>query len=93
MKLGIAWYREDQWELLKSTASDSKAIEDTHQEWLKNVGRLFKKLKKEGYEPVEVDLDVNKFNDWCQINNKAHNGKSRSEYTAYLLKIKSKSDG
>lgn len=75
---------------MKSTASDSEVIEDTYQEWLQHATKLIKKLKKEGYDPVKIDFDVNEFNDWCQINMKVPNGDSRSEYTAHLLRMKDK---
>jgi len=88
MKFGIAWFREDQWPLLRSTASDSEVIEDTYQEWLDHAYEFIKKLKKEGYQPVKIDFDVNEFNDWCQRNMKVPNGDSRSEYTAHLLRVR-----
>jgi len=88
MKFGIAWFREDQWPLLKSTASDSEVIEDTYEEWLEHVGKFMKKLRKEGYQPVNIDFDVNEFNEWCQRNMKVPNGDSRAEYTAHLLRTR-----
>jgi hypothetical protein len=90
IKIGVAWYREDQWPLLKSTASDPEAIEDTYHEWLEHIGKAMKKLKREDYEPVKIDFDVNKFNDWCRINKKDPNGESRAEYTTHFLRIMDK---
>ena len=90
MKFGIAWYREDQWQLLISTASDPEVIEDTYQEWLQQAGQFIRKLKKEGYDPIKIDFDVNEFNDWCQRNMKVPNGDSRSEYTTHLLRMRGK---
>jgi hypothetical protein len=87
MKLGIAWYRADQWELLKATATDPEIIEDTYQEWLANTKKRLEELREAGQEIVEVDFDVKKFNNWCENNEKALNGTSRSEYTARLLRI------
>ncbi len=86
MKIGIAWYREDQWNLLKSTATDPECMEDTYQEWLEYVGKSMKELKKEGYKPVKVNFDVDKFNAWCKSNGKAPNSESRSEYVTRLLR-------
>ncbi|HDL01581.1 MAG TPA: hypothetical protein ENH23_05045 [candidate division Zixibacteria bacterium] len=87
IKLGVAWFREDQWELLKTTAADSETIEDTYQKWLTGAVKRMEELIKEGYETVKIDFDVDKFNDWCQNNEKVPNGESRSEYTAQLLRI------
>jgi hypothetical protein len=86
IKLGIAWYREDQWSLLKSTASDSGGIENTYEEWFQHASESIKKLENQGVEPVKIVFDVNEFNDWCKRNKKFLDGESRSEYTALLLR-------
>ncbi len=86
IKLGIAWYREEQWQLLKSTASDPEIIEDTYQEWLQSAKESIKKLKKQGLTPMQVNLDVKKFNDWCRREGRIPDAASRSEYTAELLR-------
>ena len=90
VRLGIAWYREDQWELLKSTASDAENIEHTYQEWLQSAEDSIEKLKKQGFGPVKVDLDVNEFNEWCGRKGRIRNAGSRSEYTADLLRRREK---
>jgi hypothetical protein len=87
MKLGIAWYREDQWQLLKSTAFDPDIIEETYEEWIHNAKKSLKKMKNQGVEPIKVDFDVNEFNAWCKDNKKSPNGDSRCEYVALRLQI------
>ena len=32
---GIAWFRADQWPLLRSLATDAEDLEETHEEWVK----------------------------------------------------------
>ncbi len=90
MKLGIAWYREDQWQLLRSTASDVENIEDTYQEWLQSAEKAMKELKKQGLKPVKADLNVKEFNEWCEIEGRIPDAGSRSEYTAELLRRRDK---
>ena len=48
MSFGMAWYRKDQWELLKLTAADSENIEDTYEEWEKQAIFTLKELEKRG---------------------------------------------
>jgi len=88
IRIGIAWYREDQWQLLRSTASDSESIEDTYQEWMQIAGESIEKLKKHGLDPVKVDFDVHEFNGWCNTHKRNPNAESRSEYAAELLRKK-----
>lgn len=90
IKLGVAWYREDQWQLLKSTASDAENIEDTYQEWLQSAEKAMKRLEKQGFKPGKVDLNVKEFNGWCEREGRIPNAGSRSEYTAELLRIRNK---
>jgi hypothetical protein len=85
VKIGIAWYREDQWSLLRSTAADPEAIEDTYRDWLTYAVKLIEDLKQQGFDPVRVDFDVKKFNKWCKQNQKAPNSRSRSQYATHLL--------
>jgi hypothetical protein len=86
IKLGIAWYREDQWQLLKSIASGPDIIEETYQEWLQCAEESLRKLKHRGLKPVKVDFDVKEFMDWCAREGRKPDGESRSEYTAELLR-------
>jgi hypothetical protein len=86
IQLGIAWYREEQWQLLKSTASDPEIMEETYQEWLQSAKESIKKLKKQGLTPIQVDLDVKDLNDWCRKEGRTPDAASRSEYTAESLR-------
>lgn len=84
--VGIAWYKKEQWELLKATAADSENIEDTYEEWEKQASHTIKELKKKGQNIEKIGFDVNKFNDWCKKNGKKPDSLSRANYVAELLK-------
>ncbi len=86
VKLGVAWYREDQWHLLRSTASDPESIEERYEDWFQSAEKAIKKLKKQRLRPVKVDFNVREFNDWCKKEGRAPDGNSRSIYVAYLLR-------
>jgi hypothetical protein len=90
IKLGVAWYRENQWQLLKTTASDPEIIEETYLEWLQQAQESIRKLKTQGLDPVMIDFDVNEFNDWCRKHHHSPDGESRSEYVALLLRLRDK---
>ncbi len=86
--IGIAWYRKEQWELLKSTAVDSEIIENTYEEWEKKANKILIKLKKQGFHVEKVDFDVEKFNEWCKKCGKKPDTRSRTEYVIKLLQEK-----
>ena len=88
--MGIAWYQQDQWELLKKVSIDSDIIEDTYKDWQKNAKKLIKDMKRSGIDPIRVNLDVNKLIKWCSDKKKPLNSASRSEYVTDLLRDKNR---
>ena len=39
--VGLGWWQEKQWELLKEISQDRENLEDTYEEWRKMLVRLF----------------------------------------------------
>ncbi len=90
INLGVAWYRKDEWQLLRSTAADREMIEETYEEWLECAEKGLKKLKKQGLRPVKIDFNVDEFNDWCKTEDRIPDSDSRSFYAADLLRRRDK---
>ena len=86
VRLGVAWYRREQWELLRSTASDPEILEDTYDEWVEEAEKSLKTIRKAGHTPVKVDVDVEELNRWCDQRSKPRNGDSRVEYVIEAMK-------
>jgi len=42
---GIAWFRANQWQLLRSLATDAEDLEETHEEWVKIAEKTLKILR------------------------------------------------
>jgi len=80
--VGVAWYTAEQWERLKLLADDPEALDDTHNDWLKNATRNARGLKKRGLKVVKVPIDVDEWAAWCQKNGKSLNGAARAEFTS-----------
>ena len=62
---GIAWFRSDQWQLLRSLASDADILEQTHAEWESLAEKTIRDLAREGLLARKVDVDVNHLRVWC----------------------------
>jgi hypothetical protein len=86
--IGIAWYRKEQWILLRKTIENPNDIENTYEEWLDNAMELKGTIEASGLTIEEVDIDIPDVITWCKKNNKPINSKSISEYAAYKLKEK-----
>lgn len=84
--LGIAWYRPEQWQRLREISTDKDVVEETHAEWVQNAKRALKKLRRQGIEPVKVDVDVEELLRWCESQHIPVDGNARSTYVAEKLR-------
>jgi len=88
IKIGIAWYRKEQWKFLKSSCDDSDNLENTYEEWLQNAKKIELDLAVKGYDPERIDINIELLNKWCKRNKKPNTTATRSEYVTILLKEK-----
>lgn len=86
MKVGLGWYREDQWSLLREVSEDVEKIENTYFEWVVNANEAIHNLERIGHKIVKVDIDVNELIDWCKKENTPINGESRSKFISMKTK-------
>ena len=86
MRVAIAWYKPEQWALLKAYSVDKDVIEDTFEEWAEQAEIKFEGLKKDGLKMHKVVVDIDALVAWCKENNRPVDAESRSQYAADLLK-------
>jgi hypothetical protein len=82
--LALAWYRQDQWQLLLDYSTDSDRLERTYQEWLEHVEKKMNEMGKEGINVVKIDINIEDMKKWCERHDKPIDGYTRSEYTVFL---------
>lgn len=82
--VGIAWFRSDQWELLRALAADPEGLEQTHAEWLALAEKSVRTLKKQGVLVRKVVVDVNDLNAWCLENHRPLDSAARAAYAGKL---------
>ena len=83
--IGIAWYRPDQYALLRALAVDSDSMADTYEQWLAGVTKTIDDLRQRGVVARKVNVDINDLVAWCQQRKKPLNGAARSEYVTEKL--------
>jgi hypothetical protein len=88
--LGVAWYRREQWELLRALSVDVETLEETYDEWLKQAEYGFRTLGEQGISARKIIVDVNEIQAWCIANDRPLDGNARSEYVAQLLRSPSR---
>lgn len=82
---GIAWFRSDQWQLLRSLASDPEILEPTHAEWEEVAEKAVRDLARQGVTARKVDVDVNDLQAWCIAQKRPLDGSARAAYAVARL--------
>ena len=80
----LAWYRQDQWQLLLDYSTDSDRLERTYQEWLEHAEKKVNEMGKEGINVVKIDINIEEMKKWCERHDKQIDGYTRSEYAVFL---------
>ncbi len=82
---GVAWYRPEQWKLLREVSADVEDLEETHSEWMAAANKALRILREEGASFVKVDVDVEELLNWCREKGVKIDGAARSEFVLYKL--------
>jgi hypothetical protein len=82
---GIAWYRPEQWKLLREVSADVEDLEETHSEWIAEAIKTLAILKEQGVSVVKVDVDVEELVKWCFEKGVKIDGAVRSEFVVHKL--------
>jgi hypothetical protein len=88
MVTGMAWYRPDQWALLRQVSSDSGDIEETYQEWERTAKQKLEELRRMGLRIEKIDVDVEEMVNWCKSLNLKIDGSSRARFAAEKIRLK-----
>lgn len=87
--IALAWYTEEQWELLRQVAADWDSMDQSFARWEKSAGNAYRLLLESGYPVETVDVDVADLIRWCKSRNRPVDGESRSDYVAEKLEERS----
>jgi len=90
--IGFAWYRKDQWLLLKALSVDSDQMDNTYEDWLRGATSSFERLVQQGMLVKRVEVDIRDLVAWCEKQNVPLNGAARSGYAAEKLQRESSAE-
>src|SRR5436190_2522832 len=82
---GIAWFRADQWQLLRSLSTDADELEKTYEEWVAIAEKAIEDLARQGVFARKVDVDVNDLQVWCSARKRPLDSSARAQYAAAHL--------
>ena len=86
MPIAFAWYRPEQWALLKTYSIDKEEIEDTFAEWVEHAERSYKEYENSGLNMHKILIDIDALVEWCKEVDMPVDGEARSKYAAKLMK-------
>jgi len=78
--ISMAWYRSDQWTLLRAVSADGNRLEETYQEWLAFASKHLRDLQSKGFEVRKIDVEVAALVRWCNSQCRPVDGEARAEY-------------
>ena len=87
--VGVAWYRKDQWEELLRLSDDRASLEDNFGEWLIDARLTLLRLRREGLDVRQVDVDVNDLASWCKEHGVHVTASTRANYVSDKLERES----
>lgn len=85
--LALAVYLPEQYARLLALAADAADLEETWQEWHQNVEAARREMAAVGMHPVDVVVDLDELEAYCQLHGLANTSSTRAEYAAHLLSL------
>jgi hypothetical protein len=85
-RIGIAWYRPEQWQRLREIAADATVIEKTYAEWLARAESTRAQMVEKGFDIENVIVDVDELEAWCRQRALLIDGATRAQFVAHLLR-------
>ena len=84
--LRLAWYDEEQWQLLCALVPNRGELDDTYEQWQQSARQAIHEIESSGRKVERVSVDVLAMSEWCRERNVSLTGAARAEYVAQLAK-------
>jgi hypothetical protein len=87
-RIGIGWYKPDQWKRLLEISSDRKELHPTFEAWLSEAEQSLRLYRKLGVPVETLEVDVEQMLEWLHKHNMKVNGATRARYIQWLLETR-----
>ena len=78
--VGIAWYRSEWYDRIREVMADGISFPKTHASWRQKAARMERELRRQGMEPVRVEIDPEQFAGWCASQGVAPDSEARDRF-------------
>jgi hypothetical protein len=86
VKIGVAFYRPEQWQRLREISTDCADLEKTYEKWLAVSEATRAHFTENGIRFEIVTVDVDELEAWCRQESLPVDGSARSQFVAHLLR-------
>jgi hypothetical protein len=84
VQVGVTWYTEDQWHLVKAAATDPERFEDTYADWVAMAEEATKDMLGVGIVTERVPIMASDLLAWCLAHGKQNDASARAEFVSQL---------
>lgn len=85
--LGLAWYDEANWAMVKATALDPHRFENSFAEWLAMATQTLDHLKRSGADATPVHIVAAELVAWCRACRRQNDAAARAAYVAARMRV------
>lgn len=80
-RFALAWLRESDW---PRWAAVDPLLQPDYNHWLNRMEQMARRLEQQGNLVEKIIVDVDEFVEWCRVNGRKVDTKSRGEFAALL---------
>jgi hypothetical protein len=77
-KIGI--FRKKDWKRFIDSIDDRESMHDTWKDWHKSYLKTKSGLIKEGFEVMDIEVDIDELIEYCKLRGIKNDGKARSQF-------------
>jgi len=81
--MAVATYSREQWNRLMEVADDRNELESSWEEWKAGHDKTIALLRRQGFEPIEIGVDVDALQEFCRKRGLRNDSGGRAQYAAY----------
>jgi hypothetical protein len=82
VEVGVTWYTESEWTLVRAAAADPERFEPTFEEWERMAEEALAKFRASGIVPTKVYVTANDLLAWCLVHKRTNNAAARAQFVS-----------
>ncbi len=80
IELKLAYYRKKDWERFIKIIADRESMHDTWRDWYRDFKRTKQNLTNQGFNVVDIVVDLDELMEYCRARGIENDGKARSQF-------------